>query len=46
MIEFETELKDLANFIPELVGTEEVLFLKFEERLNLNIHERIAVTWN
>lgn len=46
MIEFEIELKDLANSIPELVRTEEVLFLKFEARLNLNIHERIAVTWN
>lgn len=37
MIEYKTELKDLANFVPELVGSEEVLCSKFEAGLNLNV---------
>ncbi|XP_039115300.1 uncharacterized protein LOC120250538 [Dioscorea cayenensis subsp. rotundata] len=42
--EYETELKDLANFVPELAPTEEVLCSKFEVGLNLGIRERMTVT--
>lgn len=44
--EYETKLKDLANIVPELVDTEEVLCSKFEVGLNLNIRERMAVIRN
>ncbi|KAH7678998.1 Retroviral ribonuclease H protein [Dioscorea alata] len=42
--EYETELKDLATFVPELAPTEEVLCSKFEVGLNLGIRERMTVT--
>ncbi|KAH7691842.1 Retroviral ribonuclease H protein [Dioscorea alata] len=44
--EYETELKDLANFVPELVGSEKILCSKFEAGLNLSVRERMAVAGN
>ncbi|KAH7685678.1 Zinc finger CCHC-type protein [Dioscorea alata] len=44
--EYEAELKELANFVPEIVGGEEALCSKFEAGLNLSIRERMAVTGN
>ncbi|XP_039143934.1 uncharacterized protein LOC120281061 [Dioscorea cayenensis subsp. rotundata] len=46
VIEYETELKDLAKFVPELVGSEEVLCSKFEAGFNLSVRERMSVTRN
>ena len=44
MVEYETDLKDLAAFVPELVGTEEMLSSKFEGGLNLTIREKMSIT--
>ncbi|XP_039115261.1 uncharacterized protein LOC120250502 [Dioscorea cayenensis subsp. rotundata] len=44
--EYEAELKELANFVPEVVGGEEALCSKFEAGLNLSIREKIAITGN
>ena len=44
VVEYETELKDLAAFVPELVGTEEMLASKFEGGLNLSIREKMSIT--
>ena len=44
VVEYETELKDLTAFVPELVGTEEMLALKFEGGLNLSIKEKMSLT--
>lgn len=46
MTGYETELKDLANFVAELLGSEEVLSSKFETGLNLKFWERMVVTGN
>lgn len=46
MTEYEIKLKDLANFVPDFLGFEEVLCSKFEVGLNLNFEERMAVTGN
>ena len=35
--EYETELRELAEFVPEMVGSKEYLCSKFEEGLNLEI---------
>ena len=43
-MEYETKLKDLAAFVPELVGTEEMLASKFEGGLNLSIREKMSIT--
>ena len=44
VVEYETELKDLAAFVPELVGMEEMLSSKFERGLNLSIREKMSIT--
>lgn len=44
--DYETELKDLANFVPELVGYDGVFCSKFEAGLNLNVKERMVVSGN
>ena len=44
VVEYETELKDLAAFVPELVGTKEMLSSKFEGGLNLSIKEKMSIT--
>lgn len=46
MTEYKTKLKDLPNFVPELVDFEEVLCSKFEAGLSLNVQERMEVTGN
>ena len=44
VMEYETELKDLAAFVPVLVGTEEMLDSKFEGGLNLSIRKKMSLT--
>ena len=44
MVEYKTELKDLAAFVPKLVGTEEMLSSKFKGGLNLSIREKMSIT--
>ena len=43
MTEYETELRELAKFVPEMAGLEEYLCSKFEKGLNLEIREKIFV---
>ena len=43
MTEYETELRELAEFVPEMAGLEEYLCLEFEEGLNLEIQEKMSV---
>ena len=44
MIEYETELRQLAEFVPEMARSEEYLCSKFEEGLNLEIREKMSVS--
>lgn len=44
MTEYEIELKDLANFVPKLASTEEMLCLKFQEGLSLNFREKMVTS--
>lgn len=44
MVEHETELKDSATFVLELIGTEKMLCSKFKEDLNLTIKEKMSIT--
>ena len=44
MTEYETELKEFAEFVPEMAGSEEYLCSKFEEGLNLEIREKMSVS--
>ena len=44
VIEYETELRQLAEFVPEMAGSEEYLCSKFEEGLNLDIREKMLVS--
>ena len=44
VMEYKTESKDLAAFVPELVGTEEMLPSKLEGGLNLSIKEKMSIT--
>ena len=37
VMEYETELRELAEFVPEMASSEEYLCFKFEEGLNLEI---------
>ena len=43
MIEYETELRELAEFVPEMASLEEYLCFKFEKGLNLEIREKMFV---
>ena len=43
MTEYETKLRELTKFVPEVAGFEEYLCSKFEEGLNLEIREKISV---
>ena len=43
MTEYEIKLKELAKFVPEVVGSKEYLCSKFEEGLNLEIREKMSV---
>ena len=43
MTEYDIELRELAEFVPEVAGSKEYLCLKFEEGLNLEIREKMYV---
>ena len=42
--EYETELRQLVEFVPEMAESEEYLCSKFEEGLNLDIREKMSVS--
>ena len=42
--EYETELRELAEFVLELANSEEYLCSKFEEGLTLEIKEKMSVS--
>ena len=44
VIEYETELRELAEFVLELANSEEYLCSKFEEGLTLEIKEKMSVS--
>ena len=44
MTEYETELRELSLFVPEMVHDEEALCSKFELGLNLSIREKMSIT--
>ena len=44
VIEFETELRKLVEFVPKLANSEEYLCLKFEEGLTLEIRKKTSVS--
>ena len=46
MAKYESELRELADFIPELANFEEYLCSKFEEGLSLEIREKMSVSGN
>ena len=43
MIEYETELKELSEFVPELTNFEEYPCSKFEKGLSLDIRENMSI---
>ena len=43
---YETELRELAEFVPEVAGFEKYLCSKFEEGLNLKIREKKSISIN
>ena len=45
-MEYETELKELIEFVLKVAGFEEYLCSKFEEGLNLEIREKMSVFEN
>ena len=44
--EYETELKELAEFVPEVINSEDYLCSKFEEGLNLEVREKMSMSGN
>ena len=44
--EYETELMELAEFVPEVVNFKEYLCSKFEEGLNLEVWEKMYISGN
>ena len=44
--EYETELRELAEFVPEVINSEDYLCSKFEEGLNLEVREKMSVSGN
>ena len=42
--EYETELRELAEFVPEVSNSEDYLCSKFEEGLNLEVREKMSVS--
>ena len=46
VIKYETELKELAEFVPKVASFKEYLCLKFVEGLNLEIWEKMSVFGN
>ena len=46
VVEYETELRELAEFVPEVINFEDYLCSKFKEGLNLEVREKISVFGN
>ena len=44
--EYETELRELTEFVPEVINFEDYLYSKFEEGLNLEVREKMSVFGN
>ena len=44
--EYETELRELAEFVLEVINSEDYLCSKFEEGLNLEVREKMFVSGN
>ena len=42
--EYESELRELADFVLKLANSEEYLYSKFEEGLSLKIREKMSIT--
>ena len=43
---YETELKELEEFVHEVANSEEYLCSKFEEGLNLEVREKMSIFGN
>ena len=46
VVEYETELRELAEFVPEVINFEDYLCSKFKEGLNLEVREKMSVFGN
>ena len=46
VVEYETELRELAEFVPEVINSEDYRCSKFEEGLNLEVREKMSVSGN
>ena len=44
--EYKTELRELAEFVPEVINFEDYLCSKFEEGLNLEVREKMSMSGN
>ena len=44
MTKYETKLRELSEFVPELINSEEYLYSKFEEGFSLEIREKMSIT--
>ena len=44
MTEYETDLRELVEFVPEMAGLDNYLCSKFEKNLNLEIREKMYVS--
>ena len=44
--EYETKLRELVEFVPEVINSEDYLCSKFEEGLNLEVREKMSVSDN
>ena len=44
MTKYETKLRELSEFVPELANFEEYLCSKFEKGLSLEIKEKMSIT--
>ena len=46
MTEYETGLRELVKFVPEMAGSDDYLCSKFQEGLNLEIREKMSISSN
>ena len=46
VVEYKTELRELAEFVPEVINFEDYLCSKFEEGLNLEVWEKMSMSGN
>ena len=44
--EYKTELRELAEFVPEVINSEDYLCSKFEKGLNLKVREKMSLSGN